>query len=216
MDAPTAPEQYAIVPHLPPDVCDQLVYTLRAVLPAPVSNTPEDAARRDNAAIAHIACLLPANAEETDIAAQYVVAKAQAMDCLRLARAYPNDTAHALKCTAQAASMMRQARSWRSLLTRIQADRQKAGKQPAAAEPADAVPSLSPEPKHATASQSSPIVEAERYALQHRKRAELIRRLGGLPQKLNFGPISSEVVRAIATADTPILRSLDKAARHTA
>ena len=60
-----------------------------------------------------------------------------------------------------------------------------------------------------------PIAEAERYALQHRKRAVLIRRLGHLPPK--FGWLAPEVVFAIATGTTPILRALDeKPARTTA
>jgi len=52
-----------------------------------------------------VACLLPANADEANIAAQYVAASAQALDCLRLARRSPSDEVLALKCTAQAASM---------------------------------------------------------------------------------------------------------------
>ena len=48
--------------------------------------TPEDLARRDNAAIAQVSCLLPANAAEAVLGAEFVAAHAQAMDCLRLAR----------------------------------------------------------------------------------------------------------------------------------
>jgi hypothetical protein len=51
-----------------------------------VTDTPEDAARRDNTAIAHVASLLPANTDEADLAALYVAAQACAMECLRLAR----------------------------------------------------------------------------------------------------------------------------------
>ena len=61
----------------------------------------------------------------------------------------------------------------------------------------------------------NPIAEAERYALQHRKRAVLIRRLGHLPPK--FGWLAPEVVFTIATGTTPILCALDeKPARTTA
>jgi hypothetical protein len=54
-----------------------------------------------------------------------VAAGAQALDCLRLARENPSDAPLALKCTARFASMMRQARSARSLLMRVQAQRRK-------------------------------------------------------------------------------------------
>ncbi len=94
-------------------------------LPPAVNDTPEDLARRDNAAIAEVASLLPANAEEATLAAQFVAANAQAMDCLRLAREHAADLARVLQCTAQSANMMRQARAARSLLLRVQAARQK-------------------------------------------------------------------------------------------
>src|SRR4051794_30854022 len=103
---------------LPRDVYYQLIHTLCAALP-PVSDSPEDIALRDRAAVAQVASLLPANADEASIAAQFVAAHAQALECLRLARAYPADHAMALKCSAQSASMMRQARGARSLLLRV-------------------------------------------------------------------------------------------------
>ena len=72
-----------------------------------------------------VVCLLPANADEANLAAQYVAANAQAMDCLRLAREHAADVSLVLKCTAQSASMMRQARGARAQLLRAQAARQK-------------------------------------------------------------------------------------------
>ncbi len=63
------------------------------LLPPPITDTPEDLARRDNAAIAQVASLLPANADEATLAAQYVAAHAQAVDCLRLARKCERDGA---------------------------------------------------------------------------------------------------------------------------
>ena len=126
---------------LPRDLYYQIVHTLTALLPAPVTVAPEDPGsspgqapgsspgqaqiRRDNAAIAQVASLLPANAEEVALAAQFVAANAQAMDCLLLARQHPGDPSLILKCTAQSASMMRQARGARALLLRVQAVRQK-------------------------------------------------------------------------------------------
>ncbi len=216
MDAPTTPTP---VDTLPSPIYLELAHTLRKNLPAPVTDSPEDAARRDRAAIEHAASLLPATSDEANLAALYVAASAQALDCLRLARLYPNDLTVILKCTAQSASMMRQARAFRSALDRAQTARRKseatpdaeATEQQALALMADALAQAPPpEP-----SKPNPIAEAERYALHHRKRAMLIRRLGHLPPK--FGWLPPEAVHAVATGTTPILRALDeKPARATA
>lgn len=110
---------------LPRDLYYQIVHALRASLPRPVTGAPEDVHRRDRAAIAQVASLIPANGDEVNLAAQYVAASAHALDCLRLVQAYAADPAMLLKCQAQAASMMRQARSARALLLAIQAHRRK-------------------------------------------------------------------------------------------
>jgi hypothetical protein len=57
------------------DICAQLLHTMRATLPA-ASDSPDDLARRDRAAIALLACLAPGNADEADIAAQYACRRA--------------------------------------------------------------------------------------------------------------------------------------------
>ena len=113
-------------PSSSPKACTyQLIHTLRAAL-APVSDAPEDLARRDHAAIAQVASLLPANADEVTLAAQYVAASARAIDLTRLAnRSRTTDHSFTLKCDAQAAGMMREARGARSLLLRVQAAREK-------------------------------------------------------------------------------------------
>jgi hypothetical protein len=216
------------------DIYYQIVHTLRGLLP-PVTSAPEDEIRRDRATIAHVACLLPANAEEANLAAQYVAAGAQALHCQRIANQYRADAPFQLKCYAQSASMMRQARSWRALLSRVQAERIKreadTAARDAAAEtehraiglmadalahtaPASAPPEPASEPTPATSPQPTPIAEAEDYALHHRKRAALIRRLGRLPRKLNVGPLPRELVHAIVTGTTPILRALDEKPRR--
>ena len=194
------------------DVCHRLIHTLRTTLPA-VSDTPEDHARRDNAAIAHVACLHPANADEADMAALCIAAGAQAMDCLRLARQYHGDPAFILKCTAQAASMLRQARAMRSLLLRLQTERRK---RTAALAPREAPRTAAAAPAPAAPRPAAPAdvaAAADRYARSHRKRAALIRALGRLPDKLDFGPLSPELVTAIVTGTSPVLRSLDKKTR---
>jgi hypothetical protein len=110
---------------LPRDIYYQLVHRLKETLPPPLTDSAEDLARRDNAFIAQIASMLPANAEEANIASQHVAAQAHAMACLRDAR-LPNQTTKVmLQCTAQAASMMRQANAACSLLLRVQSARHK-------------------------------------------------------------------------------------------
>ena len=123
MDHSLAPEPPDLTYQLPRDIYYQIVHTLRGALPPPITASDEDLAHRDNAAIGAVACLLPANAEEADLAAQFVAANAQAMECLRLARVHAADLAWVLRCTAQSANMMRQARGARSLLLRVQTAR---------------------------------------------------------------------------------------------
>jgi hypothetical protein len=208
----------ALASLLPSDTYYQTVHTLNSLLPPPVTDTPEDTARRDRAAMAHVASLRPADPEEANLAAQYVAASVQALDSLRLARLHPTDPAHVLKCTAQSASMMRQARGWRTALLRAQAARQKgdpeaaipdtAGAEPAAPVVQTDAPSEEPE--------FDAVAEAERYATLHRKRAMLIRSLRGVPRRLDIGPIRPEVVRALISGTTPILRALDEKPRRPA
>ena len=150
-----------------------------------------------------------------------VAASAQALDCQRLSRQYPNDPELIQKCTAQSASMMRQARSWRALLQRVQAAREKreadATVRDAAAHTehralslmAEALAHPPPPPAQPQTPDPDPIAEPERYAILHRKRAALIRSLRRLPDKLDIGPMRPDVLHAIITGTTSILRSLD-------
>jgi hypothetical protein len=162
----------------------------------------------------------PATPEEANLATQYVAAGAWALDCLRLARSFPKDTALFLRCTAQAASMMRQARGWRLALQCAQTERRKretgpardaatAAEQRSLALGADALVQTPQATALAEPKPPTPTAEAERYALQHRKRAKLIRRLGRLPDKTDIGWLPPEVVHALVTGRTPILRALD-------
>ena len=206
----------------------QVAHTLRRGLPPPITDTLEDEARRDFAAIAHVASLLPATPDEANLAAQYVAASAQALDCQRVAHAHADDPSFMLKCFARSASMMREAKSWRLALLRAQAAREKREADPTACDAATqtehralglmahalAHAPLAPVP--AQPPQSNPIAEAERYALSHRKRAVLIRRFGRLPDKLDCGAMRPEVVDAIATGTTPILLALDQQSRPAA
>jgi hypothetical protein len=107
------------------DLYYQVVHSLRVALPPPARAGVEDLVRRDNAAIAQVAAMLPGNAEEAGLAAIVVAANAHGLDCLRLARECQGDIALAVRCTAQSASMMRQSRGARILLLRLQTDRQR-------------------------------------------------------------------------------------------
>jgi hypothetical protein len=210
MDHSPPPEPPNLTYQLPRDIYYQLVHELRAALPPPLTDSADDLARRDNAAIGAVACLLPANAEEAYLAGQFVAANAQAMECLRLARVHAADVTRVLKLTAQSASMMRQSRGARSLLLRVQAARQKREADYAATEKAAwiehcaiglmaqalghappapvAEPPPLPEPEPEPTDTFALLTEAEQYAIIYPRRAALIRSLGRLPDKCDFGP----------------------------
>ena len=103
----------------------QLVYTLTDLLPPPLDGTPAGLRARNNAAIAKVAALLPVNANEADLAAQCIAARAQAEEILRLIRQNAHDIQLVMRLNAQYASMVRTSLSVLGRLTRIQAVRQK-------------------------------------------------------------------------------------------
>ncbi len=107
------------------DAYYQLTHDLHGSLPPPEFDTPEDYRRRDNAAIAQVAALQPANHAEAKLAAQFVAASAQGTDALRLVQLHADNFETASKCRAQAASMMRQANAAVRVLLLLQAARRK-------------------------------------------------------------------------------------------
>src|SRR5271163_3965943 len=121
----TEPNPKSFAAQLPPGTYYELVHTLCLTLPPPLTDCPEDLARRDHSAIARIAALCPANAAEADIAALYVAASEQWKQCLHFAQQSDPTSYWAQKCRAQADSMMRQSQSALRLLLRMQAARQK-------------------------------------------------------------------------------------------
>jgi hypothetical protein len=225
------PEQPDLAYLLPRDAYYHLIHTLRAALPPPVTDTPENRARRDNAAIAQVASLLPANAAESTLAAQYVAANARAMDCMRLAEDPGMPLGFVVKCRAQAIGLMRLSQGAMRLLLRIQAARQKteadcvatdraawtehcaAGLMaqalsgaPPAAMPEPPPPRMPPPP----VPEADPIAEAEEYAVIYPQRAALIRRVGRVPDNVSFGPPEDHLVRALVTGRSPALLALDR------
>jgi hypothetical protein len=207
------------LPLLPRPIARHTLFILTEALPPPLGDLPEERAARDESAIAAVVALRP----EARLAARSVAADAWAMDCLHLAgERIRQDPDMARRCHREAAHMMRAADSALRSLRIMQSARAKA----------DTIPTLgeSPEPAHAEAEPQSrsaaPVrsehaavvaepprsdlaAEADAYALQHRKRASLIRRLRRLPSHIDCGPIRPALVHAIITGTTPILRSLD-------
>ncbi len=108
---------------LPRAAFQEILFVLRGALPPPVLDGPEAAARRDRAALAGVASLRPVNAAEGRLAAQFVAADAWAMDCLRLAQEKRLEPGVAVKCRAQAMSLMREAGRALRALQQMQAAR---------------------------------------------------------------------------------------------
>jgi hypothetical protein len=103
----------------------QLVYTLTDLLPPPLDDTPEALRARNHAAIAKVAALLPVNANEADLAAQCIAARAQAEEMLRLLRQNADDISLVMRLNAQYGSMVRTSLSVHGRLMRMQALRRK-------------------------------------------------------------------------------------------
>ena len=103
----------------------QLVYTLTDLLPPPLDDTLAALRARSHAAIAKVAALLPVNANEIDLAAQCIAARAQAEEMLRLIRQNADDIGLVIRLNAQYASMVRTSLSVQGRGMRVQAVRQK-------------------------------------------------------------------------------------------
>jgi hypothetical protein len=106
-------------------VYHRLVYTLTDLLPPPLDGSPGALRARNHAAIAKVAAMLPVNANEADLAAQSIAARAQAEDILRLLRENADDLALVIRLNAQYGSMVRTSLSVHARLMRVQAVRQK-------------------------------------------------------------------------------------------
>ena len=103
----------------------QIVYTLTGLLPPPLDDSPEALRARNHAAVAKVAELLPVNANEADLAAHCIAARAQAEEMLRLVRQHAGDIDLVMKLSAQYGSMVRTSLSVHGRLMRVQAVRQK-------------------------------------------------------------------------------------------
>jgi hypothetical protein len=94
-------------------------------LPPPLDDSPEALRARNHAAVAKVAALLPVNANEADLAAQCIAARAQAEEMLRLLRQHAGDIGLVMRLNAQYGSMVRTSLSVHGRLMRVQALRQK-------------------------------------------------------------------------------------------
>ncbi len=221
-------------PEEPPDLLHQLsVSTYRVVvhqlykeLPPPGSDDPEETALLIDAAIATIASMCPANADEATIATRVVSADAQASDCIRQARDLFNDPTAGMKCHGQASLYMRTANAARSLLLRVQTARRKreaiqaasdqdawtehcAANLMAAARRGAPVPQPEPPPADDDDDKFAKCDEAEQYALLYPNRAAEIRADGGVPPTARYGPPDPRLMLLIISSTSPILQQLD-------
>ena len=205
----------------------QLVTDLLDMMPSPPNPGPDTRAaleRRIKAVTAQVAAMLPANAEEASLAVRAVAAGAHYDDCLREAVRQAADPAFALKLRAQAASMAREARGFRSLLLRLQAAREKREANDKAREAAawtehcvaglmtqavEAVPAEERVAADTEKREERLQAEADRYAIVHPRRTQLIRRARGVPENCEFGPPGAALVRAIVRGDSKHLRAAD-------
>jgi len=127
------------------DTYHHLIHTLCLALPLPLTDSPDDLARRSHAAVTRIAALVPANAAEADLAAMFVAASEQWKNRLRLAELPETTPELAAKCRAQGLGTMRQAERALRLLVKLQDARAKRGRTatPARAPPG---PNIAPPP----------------------------------------------------------------------
>jgi hypothetical protein len=208
---------------LPRQIYLQVVHTLRGAMPPAPDDSPETIDRREQVAIAQVAALVPANADEAQLASYAVAAGMQAVDCLRLAAQHAMNLQLAGQLRAQAASMGREARGYRATLLREQAVRQKreasdTTREPAAwtehsalglmaearqimprkrAEPAEPPPPPSPEQAAEAERRERLRRDAEHYVIVQTKQAQKIRKHRGMPPDADFEPPEPELMDAI-------------------
>lgn len=193
-----------------------------------------------DAGIAAVASMIPANADEANIAVRVVTADANASACIgyanQLAGAY--EFVAAGKCRAQANQLHRTANAARALLLRVQAARRKreadrticdkdgwhehcvTGLMVAAAKGA---PAPAPEPPPAPAAPATADTTAtndddkfarydiaEQYAAIYPRRAAEIRAHRGVPSAATWGRPDPETVAALLASTSPLVLQADQ------
>ena len=102
-----------------------IVRRVSSALPLPLTNTPEEIARRNRGAIAEMASLCPTNPAEMSLAALYVVASADSIDCFRASNSVRMVTKDPLRSSSVGGSLARAALGAIRTLRVLQADRRK-------------------------------------------------------------------------------------------
>jgi hypothetical protein len=125
MESLEHPQQPDPIEQLTHQAYYQIIHTLFGLLPPPLADTQEAMIARNDAAIAKIAALAPINADEADIAAHCVAARAQGEEVLRLIRVHAGDIQVVMKLHAQYALMERTAVTIHTQLQRLQTARRK-------------------------------------------------------------------------------------------
>jgi len=206
-----------------------LIHTLSISLPPPPDASPEALQCRNQSAIAQVTELCPVNAAEAALAAQYVAGNAHVMACLRLASLQGTDAVMAMKCYAQANSLMRHSQAALRALQRTQALRAKRDANPVTADAAawaehiaasamtDALTALRPKlappkPEPAPPEPEPDAPDVALYEAIYPDRAALIRRHGGVPADVTFGPPGEDMVRALLATRSPVVETLDQPA----
>jgi hypothetical protein len=208
------------------DAHQHLLYTLSTSLPPLQDSSPQALHCRNQSAIAQVSGLCPVNAAEAMLAAQYVVTTAQAMECARRANHPDTSMELGVKYNVLAASMVRQSQAALRTLLRAQAVREKRDADPikagtaawaehiAASAMTDALTSLKPEPVPPEREPAPPEPEPDApdvalYEAIYPDRAALIRRHGGVPADVTFGPPDEAMVRALLATRSPTPNTLD-------
>ena len=109
---------------LPWEVFGDVILALRGSLPPPLTDDPAAWARRDRAAMAAVASLLPVNGAEARLAAQFVAMDAFAAQSMRMAHESRLDAVAQGRYARQAMGMMREGKGVLRLLLKLQANRQ--------------------------------------------------------------------------------------------
>jgi hypothetical protein len=192
------------LPNLPPAVSREVHTNLRDALPAPVPDTPESRADREETAMAAVTALHPNDALEALLAAQVIIVDYQAKDCFRTAKLPGLDPKAISECRVRGNALLRLMQSGTRLLQRTQAKAAKAE--------AEQRHHLHDLPTPAPTTEEPPFEErpeAEQYVIIHPERAKLIRVHRGLPPKCTFGPPTPDIIAAIVTGTGPLFQALD-------
>ena len=213
-----------------------VVHKLSKNLPAPEEDPPEVQYRRLQAGIAAVASLCPVNQAEAELAARHVAAGEHASECMRDSTQPGLELSWKLRCLAQSASMGRQSDSALRSLLRLQAMRTKRDANPKTADAAAWAEHIAlsamtrPPPEEAPVVERSPVdpvtpqvvddessapepaadalSEVEMYEIIYPQRAALIRRHGGVPANVSFGPPDEEIVQGLLAKRPPLLREV--------